>query len=189
MHFSSAPSFTDCCGPQIAVLIISSPPESLRCLASLLGCTLTVSACAVMINGLCSPFWSPLSDFDAQPVVHTGANAATSPELLLHPLNHTLFSSVVQVHSIPPFWIAKPPTDTCGAGDAYAAGFLYGLLNGFDVPSMGRAAARVASIIISRSGASLSADEADQLAGELPLANHRELSIAPQPAQQCSDSR
>ncbi|KAK9865108.1 hypothetical protein WJX84_001199 [Apatococcus fuscideae] len=59
-------------------------------------------------------------------------------------------SALGQVHSIPPFWIAKPPTDTCGAGDAYAAGFLYGLLNGFDVPSMGRAAARVASIIISR---------------------------------------
>ena len=81
------------------------------------------------------------------------------------------------------------PQDTCGAGDAYAAGFIYGLLNGFDVPSMGRAAARVASIIISRSGASLAATEAEQLAAELPLSNHRELSLAPQQSQQHSDSR
>lgn len=94
-----------------------------------------------------------------------------------------------QVHSIPPYWIPSPPTDTCGAGDAYAAGFIYGLLNGFDVPSMGRAAARVASIIISRPGASLSGPEAEQLAAELPLANHRELSLAPQQSQQHSDSR
>ncbi|KAK9840254.1 hypothetical protein WJX74_006291 [Apatococcus lobatus] len=98
-------------------------------------------------------------------------------------------SALGQVHSIPPYWIPCPPTDTCGAGDAYAAGFIYGLLNGFDVPSMGRAAARVASIIISRSGASLSATEAEQLAEELPLANHRELSLAPRQSQQHSDAR
>ncbi len=40
--------------------------------------------------------------------------------------------------------------DTCGAGDAYAAGVLWAYLRGQGVSAMGRAGARVASQIINR---------------------------------------
>ena len=40
--------------------------------------------------------------------------------------------------------------NTCGAGDAYAAGVLWAYLRGQGVSAMGRAGARVASQIINR---------------------------------------
>lgn len=58
--------------------------------------------------------------------------------------------------------------DTCGAGDAYTAGFLYGFLSGLDVASIGRFSARVASAVISRPGACLLAAEARHIVEELP---------------------
>ncbi|MBY0428429.1 MAG: adenosine kinase, partial [Alphaproteobacteria bacterium] len=42
--------------------------------------------------------------------------------------------------------------DTTGAGDSYAAGFLYGLTHGFDLPACGRIAAICAAEIISHIG-------------------------------------
>ena len=58
--------------------------------------------------------------------------------------------------------------DTCGAGDAYTAGFLYGFLAGLDVASIGRFSARVASAVISRPGACLSAAEAQHMVEQIP---------------------
>lgn len=72
------------------------------------------------------------------------------------------------LQAIPPFWREYPPVDTCGAGDAYTAGFLYSFLSGLDVASMGRFSARVASAVISRPGACLSAPEARHIVEEIP---------------------
>lgn len=46
---------------------------------------------------------------------------------------------------VPPYWAQEAPVDTCGAGDAYAAGVLWAYLRGMGVAAMGRAGARVAS--------------------------------------------
>jgi hypothetical protein len=66
---------------------------------------------------------------------------------------------------------ALPPL--AAAGDAYAAGLLYGYLAGADLVSMGRTAARVASAVISKHGAALSAEAAAALAESLPGASRR----------------
>ena len=72
-----------------------------------------------------------------------------------------------RVQHVEPHWAADKPVDTCGAGDAYAAGVLYGLLNGHDIHSMGQFGARVASAVISRYGARLKKDDALKLAREI----------------------
>ncbi|CAA6669675.1 unnamed protein product [Spirodela intermedia] len=55
---------------------------------------------------------------------------------------------------IPP--TACSPVDTCGAGDAYASGILYGVLRGTsDLKSMGMLASRVASIVVAQQGTRL----------------------------------
>eukprot|EP00898_Chlorokybus_atmophyticus_P002884 jgi/Chlat1/3597/Chrsp234S03574 len=56
------------------------------------------------------------------------------------------------------------PVDTCGAGDAYAAGALFGLLRGADLRSIGSLASNVASAVVAKEGARLPADEAIRLA-------------------------
>ncbi|KAG0556287.1 hypothetical protein KC19_11G040800 [Ceratodon purpureus] len=57
------------------------------------------------------------------------------------------------------------PVDTCGAGDAYAAGVLYGLLRGIpDVKGMGDLAARVAAIVVGQQGTRLKEEAAVELA-------------------------
>jgi len=61
---------------------------------------------------------------------------------------------------VPPCWMGSPPVDTCGAGDAYLGGFLYGFLNDTDLYTMGQAAARTASAVIGRQGPQLSSDDA-----------------------------
>ena len=53
--------------------------------------------------------------------------------------------------------------DTCGAGDAYAAGLLYARLSGLDPAGMGAAAARAASTAIARRGAAISASDAREV--------------------------
>lgn len=75
-----------------------------------------------------------------------------------------------QLHCVPPCWMDAPPVDTCGAGDAYAAGLLYAYLRHHDLVSMGRTAARVATAVISKHGATLTPEAADALARSLPLA-------------------
>ena len=69
---------------------------------------------------------------------------------------------------VPPCWTSDTPIDTCGAGDGYAAGALYGLLCGYDLVNIGRAGARVASSVILKQGGTLSAEEASSLVQTLP---------------------
>lgn len=57
------------------------------------------------------------------------------------------------------------PVDTCGAGDAYASGMLYGLLKGLsDLKGMGSIAAKVASIVVGQQGTRLRVHDAGELA-------------------------
>lgn len=53
------------------------------------------------------------------------------------------------------------PVDTCGAGDAYASGILYGMLRGVsDLKGMGTLAAKVASIVVGQQGTRLRVKDA-----------------------------
>ncbi|KAF3792221.1 putative sugar kinase [Nymphaea thermarum] len=62
------------------------------------------------------------------------------------------------------------PVDTCGAGDAYAAGILYGLLRGAsDLKGMGGLASRVAAVVVGQQGTRLRLQDATELAASLPL--------------------
>jgi sugar/nucleoside kinase (ribokinase family) len=70
---------------------------------------------------------------------------------------------------VPPYWMPKGPLDTCGAGDAYAAGALYALLRGASIRGMGYSGARVSSTVISQRGARLKTEDADKLVEVLPL--------------------
>lgn len=64
---------------------------------------------------------------------------------------------------IPP--TACSPVDTCGAGDAYASGILYGVLRGTsDLKGMGMLASRVASIVVAQQGTRLRVNDARELA-------------------------
>lgn len=56
------------------------------------------------------------------------------------------------IHQIPLYGTSNP-VDTTGAGDTYAAGFLYGYLNGYDIDTSGRIASFLAGEIISQLGA------------------------------------
>lgn len=70
---------------------------------------------------------------------------------------------------IPPYSPCVP-VDTCGAGDAYASGILYGILRGLsDVKGMGTLAARVASVVVGQQGTRLRVQDAVQLAESLSL--------------------
>ena len=70
---------------------------------------------------------------------------------------------------VPPFWASSKPVDTCGAGDGYAAGFMYGFLTGLDPASMGRFGSRVASTVITKHGGALSTSEAVSLVESLAM--------------------
>lgn len=57
------------------------------------------------------------------------------------------------------------PIDTCGAGDAYACGILYGVLRGIsDLKSIGTVAAKVASTVVGQQGTRLRISDAVKLA-------------------------
>ncbi|KAL8471131.1 hypothetical protein ACS0TY_028098 [Phlomoides rotata] len=57
------------------------------------------------------------------------------------------------------------PVDTCGAGDAYASGILYGLLHGVsDLRGMGSLASKVASIVVAQQGTRLRVQDGVKLA-------------------------
>ncbi|KAI4384688.1 hypothetical protein MLD38_002807 [Melastoma candidum] len=57
------------------------------------------------------------------------------------------------------------PADTCGAGDAYASGVLYGILRGVsDLKAVGALAARVASTVVGQQGTRLGVQDAIALA-------------------------
>lgn len=60
------------------------------------------------------------------------------------------------------------PMDTCGAGDAYAAGILYGILKGVsDLKGMGNLAAKVAAVVVGQQGTRLRRKDAFELADSL----------------------
>eukprot|EP00241_Pyramimonas_parkeae_P002025 CAMPEP_0114247574 /NCGR_PEP_ID=MMETSP0058-20121206/13096_1 /TAXON_ID=36894 /ORGANISM="Pyramimonas parkeae, CCMP726" /LENGTH=487 /DNA_ID=CAMNT_0001360891 /DNA_START=366 /DNA_END=1829 /DNA_ORIENTATION=+ len=67
---------------------------------------------------------------------------------------------------VPPHWLPHPPVDTCGAGDAYAAGCLYGIMHGCELHQVGCMGARVASVVIGHTGARLSVADAQMLLKE-----------------------
>ncbi|WOK93146.1 hypothetical protein Cni_G01839 [Canna indica] len=57
------------------------------------------------------------------------------------------------------------PVDTCGAGDAYASGILYGILRGAsDLKGMGMLASRVAAVVVGQQGTRLRVQDACRLA-------------------------
>ncbi|EEF42397.1 Ribokinase, putative [Ricinus communis] len=57
------------------------------------------------------------------------------------------------------------PVDTCGAGDAYASGILYGILRGVsDLKGMGTLAARIAATVVGQQGTRLRIQDAVKLA-------------------------
>ncbi|XP_072960812.1 uncharacterized protein [Typha angustifolia] len=57
------------------------------------------------------------------------------------------------------------PVDTCGAGDAYASGILYGILRGAsDLKGMGMLASRVAAVVVGQQGTRLRVQDASRLA-------------------------
>ncbi|KAM7274334.1 hypothetical protein ACFE04_028998 [Oxalis oulophora] len=69
------------------------------------------------------------------------------------------------------------PVDTCGAGDAYASGILYGLLRGVsDLKRMGNLAARIASTVVGQQGTRLGIQDAISLAESFAF-NHDNSSI------------
>jgi len=59
------------------------------------------------------------------------------------------------------------PVDFCGAGDAYAGGFLHGYLNGWSLRASGNLAARTAATVISRVGPRLKVRDAKKLFEDL----------------------
>ena len=67
----------------------------------------------------------------------------------------SLVSTGGELITVPSFQIT--PVDTTGAGDMYAAGFLYGLTQGFDLAKSGRIASYVASQVVAQFGPRLSA--------------------------------
>ncbi|KAL5724874.1 hypothetical protein ACHQM5_008083 [Ranunculus cassubicifolius] len=70
------------------------------------------------------------------------------------------------------------PVDTCGAGDAYAAGFLYGVLRGTsDLKEMGMFAAKVAAVVVGQQGTRLRVKDAAELAASVAVSLERSSSI------------
>ena len=63
----------------------------------------------------------------------------------------------------------KAPIDTNGAGDAYAAGFLFGLLNQFPAEKIGKLAARLGDEMVACIGAKLSDNQWDKILNEKDL--------------------
>lgn len=59
------------------------------------------------------------------------------------------------------------PVDTTGAGDTYAAGFLYGQCKGYDIEKSGDIASLLAGQIIKQTGAQFSQEKSDELRKQL----------------------
>ena len=66
------------------------------------------------------------------------------------------------MYEIPLYGTTKP-IDTTGAGDTYAAGFLYGYEKGYSPEVSGKIASFLAGEIISQLGAQFSSEKAEDL--------------------------
>ena len=72
-----------------------------------------------------------------------------------------------EMFRIPPVWTQAAPVDTTGAGDAWAAGLLFGLLyQGGGITKVGKLAARSASAVISHQGPTLTSAMASEIIKE-----------------------
>lgn len=105
----------------------------------------------------CDDAGPPAHDAAAALGSHVGIAAVTDGA------NGAALSALGALCVVPPVWGPTPPVDTNGAGDAFAAGALYGLLAGMPVAALGRAGARAAAAVIARTGAALTAAEADRV--------------------------
>lgn len=72
-----------------------------------------------------------------------------------------------QLNVVPPHWAQDAPVDTCGAGDAYAAGFLHAYSRGLTVRQMGEFGAWCASSVLGRQGPKLVEEDARSLVAAL----------------------
>lgn len=88
---------------------------------------------------------------------------------MTHGENGSVVASGEAFHEVPAEPISQL-VDTTGAGDAYAAGFLYGLTRGQDLPLCGRLGAIAAAEIIQHVGARPETKLADLAAPVLPAA-------------------
>lgn len=86
--------------------------------------------------------------------------SSTTVAVVTDGANGAAVAALGQLHVVPPCWRPEPPRDTNGAGDAWAAGFLFGLLTGGSVSASGRLGAALASEVISRPGGGLTSAEA-----------------------------
>ncbi len=68
-----------------------------------------------------------------------------------------------------PLYGNSNPVDTTGAGDTYAAGFLYGYVKGYDIETCGNIASYLAGEIISQLGAQFSQDQLDKIKKKLEI--------------------
>ncbi len=74
-----------------------------------------------------------------------------------------------EVHVIDAMPVGDKLTDTTGAGDQYAAGFLYGYAKGFDLAVSGKIASIAAAEVVSHYGARPEADIRQMVSAELGL--------------------
>lgn len=72
-----------------------------------------------------------------------------------------------RLNVVPPHWAEEAPVDTCGAGDAYAAGFLHAYMRGFTVRQMGELGAECASSVLGQQGPKLEEKDAKSLVTSL----------------------
>jgi len=78
-------------------------------------------------------------------------------------------------HHVSSHPVDRPIVDTCGAGDAYAAGVLYGLCTDMDVVAAAHVGAEVAGVVLAQTGGRLSRADADRLAHTCTSKRRKEL--------------
>lgn len=76
----------------------------------------------------------------------------------------SLICSDRESYRIPPFKVR--PVDTTGAGDLYASGFLFGLMNGLSIERSGTIGSLLAAKVIEKVGAKIPAEEWDGIITE-----------------------
>eukprot|EP01025_Chloroclados_australasicus_P057623 TRINITY_DN7191_c0_g3_i1.p1 TRINITY_DN7191_c0_g3~~TRINITY_DN7191_c0_g3_i1.p1 ORF type:complete len:473 (-),score=59.53 TRINITY_DN7191_c0_g3_i1:466-1884(-) len=74
-----------------------------------------------------------------------------------------------QVYKIDPYWLRSAPVDTTGAGDAYAAGVLFGLLQNFTLEEIGMLGARLASEVIMDTKCRTEQQQVDKIIQEIQI--------------------